>query len=84
MSFLNQIDIDNCKLMRKDHLSLCCWELKDGSASSIGCSLGSTNRHSLKEWRAVRYMIIYYKSKKKKILAGQITGSRGDGTTIPL
>jgi hypothetical protein len=49
MSFLNQIDIHNCKLMRKDHLSLCCWELKDGSASSIGCSLGSTNRHSLKE-----------------------------------
>ena len=46
--FSDEIDIHNCKLMIRDHLSLCCWELKDGSASSTGRSLGSTNRQSLK------------------------------------
>lgn len=40
------------------HFSLCCWELNDGSARSIGCSLGSTNKQSLKfEIKIQRYKV---------------------------
>lgn len=65
-----------------DHLSLCCWVLDDGSASSIGCSLGSTNKHSLKlieasnsirQWN-LRRKILNWKIMTKNSMAMAETG----------
>lgn len=33
--------------LQAEHLSLCCGALEEGSARSMGCSLGSINKHSL-------------------------------------